>query len=108
MSDYHRFDKGTIDVTVGEEFQINGRAGSRSDEFPLKLPPDVFEIIQNCEATIPKSETKQSYGARSRNAVAPRAVTLKALIAGDFTIEYIYYRAPQEPWNADKYVVHVT
>ncbi len=109
MAEHYQFDQGSIDVKVGEQFEISGRFPSITDKRKVAFPEDALKLVSEREGQVPKPQGGRRLGALPPvGSMTPMVYTLEALTEGIYEVEYLYFAAPQTLHNADKYVVNVT
>lgn len=112
---YHQFDQGTIEVKVGQSFEVTGRFPSITNQRKVTFPEDAFRLVSEREAPLrpaeehSRNENRFPFGALPPvGSNTPLIYTLEALTEGTFQVEYLYFAAPQTLHNADKYTVKVS
>lgn len=112
MPKHYQFDMGTIEVKVGEKFEITGRFASITDKRKIAFPEDAFRLVSEREGKEGElsKEKRKRYDAPPVviGTFIPKVYTLEALTEGTYEVEYLYFGAPQHIHNADKYTVNVT
>ena len=108
MAKHYQFDQGSIEVKVGEHFEIAGRFPSITNKLKIAFPRDAFKLVSEREGQTQEPRGKGRFDAWPPvGSFTPRVYTLEALTEGIYEVEYLYFGAPQTVHNADKYIVNV-